>query len=186
MPQIDLYKLLTIAPHSKMDTTLTENQIKHYRNTLPGFFSFLIRKTYTLSQCKKVIYNGANTSFYLVLNDMYNGTSQKYIEDLATEFSVIDHKNVSLAVSLSYVDNITEVLVDDLSNFFVSFINTPYLRKYLVVIFENSEIPKQITIQYRGYATKEHESLLAFNTFRSGNVIYGTIGGMTVIPDPAS
>jgi hypothetical protein len=186
MPQIDLYKLLTIAPHSKMDTTLTENQIKHYRNTMPGFFSFLIRKTYTLSQCKKVIYNGANTSFYLVLNDMYNGTSQKYIEDLATEFSVVDYKNVSLAVSLSYVDNITEVLVDDLSNFFVSFINTPYLRKYLVVIFENSEIPKQVTIQYRGYATKEHESLLASNTFRSGNVIYGTIGGMTVIPDPAS
>lgn len=184
MPQIDLYKLLKIAPHSKIDTTLTENQIKHYRNTLPGFFSFLIRKTYTLSQCKKVIYNGMNTSFYLVLNDIYNGTSQKYIEDLASEFSVVDHTNVSLAVSLSYVDNVTEALVDDLSDFFVSFINTPYLRKYLVVIFENSEIPKQITIQYRGYVTKEYESLLSSNTFRSGNILYGTIGGMTVIPDP--
>ena len=186
MPQIDFYKLLRITPHSKMDTTLTENQIKHYRNTLPGFFSFLIQKTYTLSQCKKVIYNGMNTSFYLVLNDIYTGTSQKYIEDLASEFSVVDNINANLAVSLSYVDNITEVLVDDLSNFFVSFINTPYLRKYVVVIFKNDEIPKQVTIQYRGYVTKEHQTLLAYNTFRSGNIIYGTIGGMTVIPDPAS
>lgn len=184
MPQIDLYKMMKIVPHSKIDTTLTENQIIHYRNTLSGIFSFLIKKTYNLSKCKRVLYNSTNTSFYLVLNDIYNGNSQKYIEDLASEFSVVDNNNATIAISLSYADDNTEVLIDDLSNFYVSFINTPYIRKYVVIIFQNNEIPQQVTIQYRGYITKEHHGLLAYNTFRSGNVLYGTIGGITVIPDP--